>query len=187
MEINQPKIFVVSAPSGAGKTTIIKKAQECVRELAFSVSHTSRKLRKDEKHGLDYFFVSDLEFKKKITEGDFLEWAEVHGNYYGTSKCQIKSLLEKGKTVILDIDVQGALQVRNVEDISAKFLFIEPPSIEELHKRLDHRGTETEESINRRIQNAKREMTFKDQYDFVIINDELDRAVSEFITIITNH
>ncbi|MBU2511808.1 guanylate kinase [bacterium] len=186
MEINQPRIFVVSAPSGAGKTTLIKKAQKLVQNITFSVSHTSRKPRSGEKHGLDYYFVSESEFQRKIKEGDFLEWAEVYGNYYGTSKSQISGLLEKGRIVILDIDVQGAMQLRNVKEMNIKFVFIEPPSIEELNTRLNNRGTETVESINKRIQNAKQELMFKDQYDFVIINDELDRAVNEFVSIITS-
>lgn len=187
MEIDQPSIFVVSAPSGAGKTTIIKKARQSVQEITFSVSHTSRAPRTEEINGLDYYFISVEEFQKKIKEGDFLEWAEVHGNYYGTSKSQINSLSSGGKLVILDIDVQGAMQIKKVKDLNAVFIFIEPPSIAELESRLINRGTETEQSLDKRIENAVNELAFKDQYDFVIINDELDRAVSEFISIVTNH
>jgi guanylate kinase len=184
MEINQPKLFVVSAPSGAGKTTIIHHAIDSVPDLVLSVSHTSRLPRGGEHHGVDYFFVNTDEFRKKIEMGEFLEWAEVHGNFYGTSLKEIDNHLGDGKTVILDIDVQGAQQVRKRKLANAMYIFIEPPSMDELACRLENRGTETEESLQKRLKNAKQELTFKNQYDFVIINDQLDKAVEEFVGII---
>ncbi|MCG8333381.1 MAG: guanylate kinase [Proteobacteria bacterium] len=187
MEIIRPKLFVVSAPSGAGKTTIIHRAIDVVPELVLSVSHTSRSPREGEIDGSDYFFLNTDEFKKKIEKKEFLEWAEVHGNYYGTSIKEINKRIKKGETVILDIDVQGAQQVRKNEDIKPLYIFIEPPSMDELTNRLVNRGTETEETLQKRIKNAKHELTFKNQYDFVIVNDQLDKAVEEFVGIITNN
>ena len=187
MEIIQPKLFVVSAPSGAGKTTIIHRAIDAIPELVLSVSHTSRSPREGEIDGSDYFFINAEKFKEKIENNEFLEWAEVHGNFYGTSINEINNRIKYGETVILDIDVQGALQVRNNEDIKPVYIFIEPPSMDELKNRVLNRGTETEESLQKRIKNAKHELTFKNQYDFVIINDRLDEAVEEFVGIITHN
>ncbi len=185
MEIIQPKLFVVSAPSGAGKTTIIHRAIGVVPELVLSVSHTSRRPREGEIDGSDYFFVDADDFTRKIENKEFLEWAEVHGNFYGTSVKEINKRIENGETVILDIDVQGAQQVRKNEEIKAVYIFIEPPSMDELKNRLANRGTESEESLQKRLKNAKHELTFKNQYDFVIVNDQLDSAVEEFVRIIT--
>jgi guanylate kinase len=184
MEIIQPLLFVVSAPSGAGKTTIIHRASKILPELALSTSHTSRPPRKGECHAIDYFFITAEEFKQKIEQNEFLEWAEVHGNYYGTSTGEIKKLIEKGKIVVLDIDVQGAQQVRKSKALKPIYIFIEPPSMEELKNRLQNRDTESQASLQKRIINAQHELTFKNQYDFVIINDQLDKAVEEFVEII---
>ena len=184
MEIIQPTLFVVSAPSGAGKTTIIKRALESIPHLVLSVSHTSRHPRQGESHAKDYFFISAEEFRKKIENGDFLEWAIVHGNYYGTSRVEILRLNKEGKLVILDIDVQGAQQLKNNKGIKSIYIFIEPPSMEELRKRLENRHTESPESIEIRIQNAREELRHKVEYDFVIVNDDLETAVKSFENII---
>jgi guanylate kinase len=184
MEISQPTLFVVSAPSGAGKTTIIKRVLESTPQLALSVSHTSRLPRKGEREAEDYHFISAEEFKYKINNGDFLEWAKVHGNYYGTSKEQINRLSNDGKLVLLDIDVQGALQIKEHNEMRSLYIFIVPPSLEELQKRLENRQTETQESIALRIENAKTELSYKDRYDYVVINDDLKRAVNAFKEII---
>lgn len=186
MEINQPTLFVVSAPSGAGKTTIIKSAKKSIPKLVLSVSHTSRSPRPGEQHAKDYFFISADEFRNKIKNGDFLEWAEVHGNYYGTSREEIEKLMQQGKIVVLDIDVQGALQIRNIEGLQTRYIFIEPPSLEELKRRLEERNTETPESLAKRIDNAKSEMSHKDKYDHVIVNDVLEKAVEAFKKIVSN-
>ncbi len=184
MEIIQPQLFVVSAPSGAGKTTIIHRAIKILPEVTLAVSHTSRPPRKDERHGFDYFFLTARQFEQKIKQNEFLEWAEVHGNYYGTSIEEIKKRVEKGNIVILDIDVQGAQQVRKNKELNPTYIFIEPPSLEELKNRLKSRETESEASLQKRFNNALHELNFKNQYDFVIINDQLDKAVEEFVGII---
>ena len=186
MAVTQPRIIVVSAPSGAGKTTLIKEAQKIVPNIAFSISHTTRNPRAGEQNGRDYFFVSVSEFQNKIQEEDFVEWAEVHGNYYGTSKSQIEELVEQGNIVILDIDVQGAMQIKEKSDIDATFLFIEPPSLEELKSRLINRGTESEATLKKRLANAEIELGFKAQYDHVIVNDILNKAVRDFLAIVDN-
>jgi guanylate kinase len=186
MEIIQPKMLIVSAPSGAGKTTIIHQAIKAIPELVLSVSHTSRPPRKGEIEGVDYFFLTTEEFRQKIERNEFLEWAEVHGNYYGTSIDEIKKRIQAGKTVVLDIDVQGAQQIRKISELHPVYVFIVPPSLEELKRRLEIRETESKESLQRRIKNAEKEMTYKDSYDFLIVNDQLDKAVKEFIDILNN-
>ncbi len=174
-----PKLFVISAPSGTGKTTIIKQVITSLPTVTLSISHTTRSPRISEKDGVDYFFVDKETFRLKIEQGDFLEWAEVHGNYYGTSKKHIEETIEKGRIVVLDIDVQGAMQVKRIDNIKSVFIFIEPPSMEELIRRLETRGTESKESLERRVSNANKELQYKDQYDYVIINDDLGNAVKE--------
>ncbi|MBU3914141.1 guanylate kinase [bacterium] len=181
MEKTKSKLFVISAPSGTGKTTIIKSSKLLLPELTLSISHTTRLPRKGEKESVDYFFVSKEEFKKMIDNQEFIEWAEVHGNFYGTSKKHIDSSVNNGKIVVLDIDVQGAMQIKKLQDRQAVFIFFNPPSIEELARRLESRGTETEESLKKRINNAKNELAFKDQYDYIITNDDLEKAVKEFL------
>jgi guanylate kinase len=184
MEINKPTLFVVSAPSGAGKTTIIKSVKESIPQLVLSTSHTSRSPRQGEQHAKDYFFVSAPEFKKMIDNQEFLEWAEVHGNYYGTSKKEINRQFQKGKIVVLDIDVQGAMQIKGFDGIRTLYIFIEPPSVDELRNRLVSRGTETTESLEKRIGNACEEIGYKKEYDYIIINDDLEKAVEAFKNII---
>ncbi len=169
------KLFVISAPSGAGKTTLIKKVLSLFKNLSYSVSHTTRAPRKNEKHGLDYFFISQDAFEQKISTGHWLEWAKVHDNYYGTSKNFIKTSLEKGTNLILDIDVQGAEQVMAL-DLDLVSIFIMPPSFEVLSQRLENRGTESKEVIVRRLENAKSEIALKDRFQYVVVNDNLEQA-----------
>lgn len=177
-------LFVVSAPSGAGKSTImdalIKGSEGSIRA---AVSHTTRAPRRGETNGIQYHFVSKETFLAMRDEGDFIEWAEVHGNFYGTSQTMLNSLLSEGYDVLHDIDVQGARQLRPLVP-DALFVFILPPSMEELSRRLRGRGTDTEEVIRTRLDNALGEIHDCDQYDYVIVNDSLERAVGDFSSII---
>ena len=176
------KLFVVSAPSGAGKTTLIKNVLTRFENLSYSVSHTTRAPRGNEQEGLDYFFINIDEFKKKIAQNLWLEWAKVHDNFYGTSKGNIQNSLEKGWSIILDIDVQGAEQIMAL-DLDLVSIFIMPPSFEVLSQRLEKRGTDLKEVIARRLDNAKYEITRKVLFQYVVINDKLDRAIEELCSI----
>jgi guanylate kinase len=177
-------LFVVSAPSGAGKTTILRRILTLVPGLAFSVSHTTRAPRSGERHGIDYFFVSREEFAALRAQEGFLEWAEVHGNFYGTSKTAAASELANGLDIILDIDVQGARQVREQSEWHAVSLFIAPPSWWELERRLTARNTESTETIRLRLANARREMAEAAHYDYMIVNNQLEEAVDTMRAII---
>lgn len=177
-------LFVISAPSGAGKTTLLKPILASLPALAFSVSHTTRKPRTGEVKGKDYFFVESEGFAALREEGDFLEWAEVHGNFYGTSRRAVEAQLATGQDVILDIDVQGAQQLRARKDLPATFIFIAPPSLVELERRLTGRQTEEAATIALRLQNARQELRAIDQYDYLIVNDNLEQAQSMLTAII---
>ncbi len=169
-------LFVYSGPSGVGKGTLKEKLfAEFEGEIAFSVSATTRAPRPGEVDGKDYFFITRQEFEERIANNDFLEHAEFAGNCYGTPKSYVVSLLEKGVNVMLEIEVQGAMQVRAgmPECVS---IFVLPPSFEELEKRLRDRGTETEEKVLARLETAKREIPLARQYDYQVVNDELDAA-----------
>ena len=169
-------LFVVSAPSCAGKSTILHQVLEEIPAVAFSVSHTTRSPRAGEAHGRDYFFVSQQEFAAMRRGGAFLEAAEVHGNWYGTSRGAVEEMLGRGVDVLLDIDVQGALQVR-ASGLAAVFIFIVPPSLTELERRLRGRGTDSDEVIRRRLANARQELRAASRYDHIVVNDELNQAV----------
>jgi len=170
-------ILVISGPSGSGKTSLARVVCEELGDKAyFSISSTTRPIREGEKDGVDYFFLSNDEFIKDIEEGYFLEWAEVHGNFYGTSKRQIDAALKKGQIVFLDIDVQGyELVKKSYPDITTG-IFVTTPNQEVLKQRLLKRGTETEESLRVRMFNAIREMQKIDEYDYLLINDDFDEA-----------
>ncbi len=170
------QLFILSAPSGAGKTTILKKVMQKIVKLEFSVSHTTREPRKGEKNGVDYHFVPVEEFKGMSDEGLFLEWAEVHGNYYGTSRLAVLEQLKKGIDIILDIDVQGAAIIAEDPSLDSVSIFVAPPSLAELERRLRGRGTDSEETIRIRLGNAGKEMAAAEKYDYLVINDELDEA-----------
>ena len=178
------RLIIVSGPSGVGKTTLLKRLLEEYKEkIEFSVSYTSRKPRINEKGGIDYFFVSKEDFELDIKENMFLEYAVVHGNYYGTSKRYIEGILRKGKSCLLDIDVQGALTLMK-KNIEAVYVFIAPPSVDVLKERLLTRSTDPIEEIEKRIKNAEKELAEKDKYDYIVINDELEMAYRELAQII---
>ena len=177
-------LFVISSPSGGGKTTILRKVMAAMDGLVFSVSHTTREARPREQDGRDYHFVSRDTFHEIESRhpSGFLEWAEVHGNLYGTGRDEVERQLRAGNDVILDIDVQGGMQVR--ETSSPVMVFIAPPSLAELEARLRKRATETEETIALRLDNARTELGYTDQYDYLVINDKLDDAVESLRAII---
>jgi guanylate kinase len=175
--MSRGNLFVISAPSGAGKSTLLKKLLATVDNLAFSVSHTTRAPRPGESNGREYHFVDRATFEGMREKQTFLEWAEVHGNLYGTSRAAIEAQQAKGIDVFLDIDVQGAHQLQEQQLPGAVFLFIAPPSLVELEKRLRGRGTDPEETVQLRLNNARREMEDAGRYDYLVINDQLDEAV----------
>lgn len=176
-------ILVLSGPSGAGKSTIINAASDRIGEYYFSISTTTRQPREGEEHGREYFFVSKEEFEEDIKADNFLEYAEVHGNYYGTSLKPVREALDTGKLVIFDIDVQGHRLVREKMDDITTSAFITPPTLSELEKRLRARSTDNEEVISKRIQNAKEEILAVGEYDFTILNDTVEAAASEFVIV----
>ncbi len=176
-------ILVLSGPSGAGKSTIINAAADAIGEFYFSVSTTTREPREGEVNGVDYFFVSKEEFEEGIARGDFLEYATVHGNYYGTSLLPVKKALSEGKLVIFDIDVQGHKLVREAMGDIVVSAFITPPSLKVLKERLTSRGSDRMDIIQKRLENAKEEIKEISSYDFVIINDNLKEAKEAFIAI----
>ncbi len=178
------ELFIISAPSGAGKTTVLKRVLAELPGVAFSISHTTRAPRAGEQDGRDYCFVDQETFVRLRDAGGFLEWAEVHGNLYGTSGEVVENIIEQGIDVILDIDVQGAQQIRRQKETKGHFVFIVPPSWEELQRRLVGRGTETPESLVTRYSNARRELADLDCYDFLIVNDVVDEAVEMLRSII---
>ncbi|WP_297441756.1 guanylate kinase [Sulfurimonas sp.] len=172
-------VLVLSGPSGAGKSSLINKIINDIGECYFSISTTTRPIRDGEVDGVHYYFVDEEEFKKEIEEDQFLEYALVHGNYYGTSLKPVKKALSEGKLVIFDIDVQGNHSVMNrLGDITTS-VFITPPTLSELKRRLEHRSTDAQEVIDRRVEMAKREIQRISEYEYVIINDDLDKAADK--------
>lgn len=179
------QLIILSAPSGTGKTTVYHQALAQIPNMKLSVSCTTREPRAGEVDGVDYFFINEEKFQKMIDNNDFLEWAKVYDNYYGTSKHFVQEILDSGNHVLLDIDVQGAMNIKKNTEISSPiFIFLAPPSMEILEKRLRHRGTETEKSLTKRLQNASHEMSFQPQYDYVIVNDDLEQTVKAFVDLI---
>lgn len=176
-------IFVVSAPSGAGKTSLCKRVVELYPDMRYSISHTTRAPRGNEMDGVDYHFVSEDSFVKMAENNEFVEWAVVHGNRYGTAEASIKKCEDEGIDVILDIDVQGARQIRQRLGRGV-YIFILPPSPEELEKRLRGRGTDGEDVINNRLLNAREEIDQISHYDYVIVNDLFDDAIERLRSII---
>jgi len=176
-------ILVLSGPSGAGKSTIINAASDEIGEYYFSISTTTRAPRLGEEDGVDYFFVTKEEFEEDIKAGNFLEYAQVHSNYYGTSLKPVRKALEAGKLVIFDIDVQGHRLVRAKMDDITTSAFITPPTLEELGTRLRARCTDDESVIVNRIKNAKDEIKALGEYDFTIINDSVDEAAKQFVIV----
>lgn len=174
------RLFVVSAPSGAGKTTLCARLlQDLADQLTLSISSTTRAPRGEERHGREYYFLTRAEFERDIAATRFAEWANVHDNYYGTSRQVIEDAFAAGRHVLLDIDVQGAESLRRAYPAESFTLFIAPPSIEELERRLRARGTDSEETIQKRVRNARAEMAEQAKFDAVIVNSDLERAYLE--------
>jgi len=181
------KLIIFSAPSGSGKTTIVKEVLKTDIPFAFSVSATSRPPRAQEVHAKDYHFLSVDNFKEAIEKERFLEWEEVYENqFYGTLKSEVEQKRQQGYNVLFDVDVVGGLNIKKFYGDEALAIFVMPPSIEELKKRLKGRGTETEESFNKRIDKAAKEMEYAKEFDVVVVNDDLNTAVKETIEAITN-
>jgi len=172
------KIIVFSAPSGAGKTTIVKEILKSFPQLVFSISATTRPKRDTETEGTEYYFLSEKEFKKKIENDEFIEWEKFYDYYYGTLKSFITGNIEAGKQLLLELDVKGALTIKRLYPY-AHLIYISPPSLEELVNRLRQRNTESESDFVKRIDRAKMELSLKDQFDYVIENKELDTAIKE--------
>lgn len=182
----QGKLIIFSAPSGSGKSTIINKLMsEYGLRGRFSISATSRKLRGSEQDGVEYYFLTEEDFRRRISEGDFLEYEEVYpGCFYGTLRSEVDRTLARGENVILDIDVQGGLNVKKIYGDRALTLFIQPPSIERLRERLERRGTDAPEVIERRLAKAETELSFAHRYDAVVVNDDLEEACSDAARVI---
>ena len=173
---------MISAPSGAGKTTLIGQVLKQFPQLSYSISHTTRKPRKGETHGRDYFFIDEQEFQTRITQDQWIEWAQVHGNFYGTSREFVSEKLKNGENLLLDIDVQGAKQIMNSK-LGLVSIFILPPSMEVLLQRLESRGTDSPSVISRRMENARWEIDQQGAYDHVIVNDDIGQAINDLCLI----
>lgn len=185
--ISENKIIIITAPSGAGKTSITHYLLNKYPQLAFSVSAATRQPRGAEKNGVDYYFISAEDFQQKIKENAFIEWEMVYeGKYYGTLKSEIERIWKEGKTPMLDIDVKGAIHVQQQFAKNSLSIFIEPPSVDELKRRLESRGTETSENIATRLNKASYEISFKHHFNIVIVNDELEKACSKAEEVIQN-
>jgi guanylate kinase len=185
MEQEYHKIIIITAPSGAGKTSITKHLMKHFPQLAFSISAATRKPRDHERDGVDYHFMSTEAFQQKIHEDAFMEWEMVYeGSYYGTLKSEMKRIWNNGQIPVLDIDVKGAIHIQDLYPKQILTIFIEPPSLEELKRRLESRGTETADSMQARISKASYEISFKHSFQHVIVNDNLEKAVTEAITIV---
>jgi len=189
MKKEYQKMIVITAPSGAGKTSITKHLMKVFPQLAFSISAATREARSNEKNGEDYYFMSVEEFQRKILNDEFVEWEMVYeGKYYGTLKSELKRMWNVEQIPVLDIDVQGAIHVQKEYPVNSLFIFIKPPSVEELKRRLESRGSENEESIQTRVSKAAYELSFVNQFDHVVENKdfqvackEAEKIVKEFI------
>lgn len=182
MRMSKGRLIVLSAPSGCGKGTMLAEIQKD-EKFYCSISATTRSPREGEVDGVNYHFISREDFDKKVANDEFLEYAEYCGNCYGTLKSEVDSRLDKGINVILEIEVQGAMKIRQLRP-DALFLFIAPPSLDELRRRLNKRGTETQDVIDQRIAQAEKELSYKEKYDYIIINDALEDAVKDFYAVV---
>lgn len=179
------KLIIFSAPSGSGKSTIINALLERDLNLSFSISATSRPPRGEEKEGVEYYFLTPEEFRQRIAANDFLEYEEVYKDrYYGTLKSEVNRILESGKNVVLDVDVVGGCNIKKIYNEQALALFIQPPGIDTLRARLESRGTDCKETIQARLDKAAYELSFASQYDAVIVNDQLEKAIEETYSVI---
>ena len=187
MSIPSGKAIIFSAPSGSGKTSLVKHLMQQVPDLGFSISACTRDKRgRHEVHGRDYYFLSIDEFKEKIDQDAFVEWEEVYaGNFYGTLKEEVHRIWKEGKAVIFDVDVKGGLALKKYFGEQALAIFVKVPSLEVLESRLNDRGTETEESLSRRIYKAKFEMTFESQFDVTVLNDDFGKSSAETVALVT--
>lgn len=180
------KLIIFSAPSGSGKSTIINYLMAQGLNLAFSISATSRPPRGTERHGVEYFFLSPEEFRQRIADNEFLEYEEVYKDrFYGTLKSQVEKQLETGQNVVFDVDVKGGCNIKNFYGDRALSMFIQPPSVEELRRRLNHRGTDSPEVIEDRIARAEYELSFAPKFDTIIVNDNLEKAQAEALEKLT--
>lgn len=186
MQIKKGRLFVFAAPSGSGKTTIARNILNKFPEFVFSISATTRKARNIEKHGKDYFFISVEEFKEKIEKNEFVEWEKFYDYYYGTLRSFVEKEIFKGISVVLDIDVKGAVSIKESYP-DAVLIFVSPPSLEELTNRLINRNTETDIDLKKRIERAEMEMSYKNKFDHIILNDDLEKAKKEAEEIIKEY
>lgn len=180
------KLIIISAPSGAGKSTLVRYLLTQELNIRFSISATSRKPRGQEKNGVEYYFLSPEEFRKRIANYEFLEYEEVYPDmYYGTLKSEVDRILNEGSNVIFDVDCVGGLNIKKIYDSKAMSIFIMPPSVEVLKERLEKRGTDSQEVIEGRLEKADFEMSFAPQFDFIVCNDDYDRAREEILKLVS--
>jgi len=181
------KLVIISAPSGAGKTTIVKHLLQSGLNLSFSISATTRPIRGNEKDGFDYFFLSVDEFKRRISNNEFVEWEEVYKDLmYGTLKSEMERIWTDGRHVLFDVDVRGGINLKKIFGSDSIAIFIMPPSVEELENRLVKRGTESPEKVKMRVEKAREEMSLSNQFDTIIVNHELDRAKKEAVELVSS-
>ena len=181
------RLIIFSAPSGSGKTTIVRELLKLFPQFEFSISATSRLPRGEEKHGVDYYFLTNDEFRSRVANGEFVEWEEVYaGTCYGTLRSEMERIWAKGNIIIFDVDVMGGINLKRLFGDKACSIFIMPPSLEELERRLRGRGTDAEEVIAKRIGKASFELSKSSEFDFTVVNDKLDEAVKEATSIIKN-
>ena len=178
-------IIVISAPSGTGKTSIVKRIINEIPDLVFSVSATTRKKRENEKNGIDYYFISEKEFQEKIEKNEFVEWEKVYDYYYGTFKSIIEDNISKGKSVIMEVDVKGALSIKKIYP-KANLIYVIPPSQDELIRRLKNRKTENDTDLRKRLERAIMELSIKDKFDYFVVNKDLEKAISDTKSLIKN-
>ena len=183
-EGHNPVIYIVSSPSGAGKSTLCRRLLDELSGLCFAVSHTTRKPRRGEVNGRDYHFVTDRVFREMISSSQFLEWAEVHGNLYGTAESEIERAGKSSKDLLCDVDYQGAMEIKKRYSRSVA-VFILPPSVRELKRRLEGRGTDSAETRLLRFRNARKELEHYTQFDFLVVNDDLEKAAQCLKSIVT--
>lgn len=180
------KVVIFSAPSGSGKSTLVSALLRTRLPLAFSVSATTRPPRGAERNGVDYYFLGAEEFRRRVAAGDFVEHEEVYaGCFYGTLRSELHRLWEEGKTILFDVDVKGGINLKRIFGGRALTIFVQPPSIEELRRRLVNRGTDTPEKIEQRVAKATEELAFAPQFDRVVVNDDLSTAVGEVVALVT--
>ena len=178
-------IIAISAPSGTGKTSIVKRIINEIPDLVFSVSATTRKKRENEKNGIDYYFISEKEFQEKIEKNEFVEWEKVYDYYYGTFKSIIEDNISKGKSVIMEVDVKGALSIKKIYP-KANLIYVIPPSQDELIRRLKNRKTENDTDLRKRLERAIMELSIKDKFDYFVVNKDLEKAISDTKSLINN-